>query len=470
MTIRAALQKLMPRRARAVANGPLTGSSIGIRNIVVARAGIAAVAAVSAVALLAPAVHAQTWVNITPGSGSAPVARAWSSAVFDSQNRRIVVFGGRAAGDFNDIWAFDLATHTWTDLTPSNGSAPAARRTPGSVYDVAAHRMVTWSGQAPGTFFNDAWSFDLTTNTWTPLAPVGGPPNIRYGVAAVYDPAAGELVTFAGFTNMGRFDDTWRLDPALQTWTDVTPVTSPLERCLHAACYDATGGRMIMYGGQNAGARDDIWAFDLSTDTWADLTPAVRPAGRFFAAVVCDDANRRVTVFGGTTNSGMTNELWGFDLWTEAWTQLFPSGTAPSAREGAAAVYDAAADRMVFFGGNDGGFLNEVWAVEGLSNTVTSAGGPPAPALTLEQNVPNPFNPSTVIAWTLHRSGPVALRVFGIRGELVRTLASGDAGAGDYSAVWDGRDDRGRRVASGIYFYRLETPDAVRSRSMVLLK
>jgi len=438
----------------------------GITGIVLALAGAAIV---FAVATVSPA-RAQTWTNITPGSGSAPAARAWASAVFDAQNRRMVIFGGRAASDFNDIWAFDLATHTWTDLTPSAGSAPAARRTPGSGYDAAAHRMVTWSGQSSGGFFNDAWSFDLTTNTWTLLSPTGGPPNIRYGVAATWDPAAGELVTFAGFTNMGRFDDTWRLDPALQTWTDVSPTTSPLERCLHAACYDAIGGRMIMYGGQNAGARDDIWAFDFATDSWADLTPVSRPAGRFFASVVYDDANRRVTVFGGTTNSGKTNEVWGFDLWTEAWTQIVPSGTAPSAREGAAAVYDAAADRMVFFGGNDGTSLNEVWAVENLSNTVTSAGRRTASALTLEQNVPNPFNPSTTIAWTLQRPGPVQLRVFDVRGAVVRTLVSGDAAAGEHRDTWDGRDDGGRRVASGVYFYRLETADAVRSRSMVLLK
>lgn len=414
--------------------------------------------------------YAQTWVNLTPGSGAAPAARAWSSAVFDAQNRRMIVFGGRAGSDFGDIWAFDLATHAWTDLTPSAGSAPAARRTPGSGYDASTHRMVTWSGQAPGVFFNDAWSFDLNSNTWTLLTPSGGPPNIRYGVAAAWDPSAAELVTFAGFTNMGRFDDTWRLDPALQTWTDVSPVTSPLERCLHAACYDATGGRMIMYGGQNAGALDDIWAFDFATNTWADLTPATRPPGRWFAAVVCDDANRRVTVFGGSTLAGLTGEVWVFDLWTEAWTQLFPSGTSPSQREGAAAVYDAAADRMVFFGGNDGTSLNEVWAIENLSQTATSAGGRATAALGLEQNVPNPFNPSTVISYQLHRTGPVALRVYGIRGEVVRTLVSGSAGAGEYSAVWDGRDDRGRRVSSGVYFYRLETPDAVRSRSMVLLK
>jgi hypothetical protein len=418
----------------------------------------------------APA-DAQNWVELTPAMGSAPVPRAWASAVFDAQNRRMVIFGGRnGATDYNDIWAFDLSGNSWTDLTPGSGSAPAARRTPGSVYDPAGHRMVTWSGQAPGVFFNDAWSFDLTNNAWTLLQPAGGPPNIRYGVAATFDPVAGELVTFAGFTNMGRFHDTWRLDPALETWTDVTPGTTPLERCLHAACYDAVGGRMIMYGGQNSGALDDIWAFDFATDTWTELTPATRPPGRYFASMVYDEANRRATVFGGHMDAGLTGEVWVFDLWTGAWTELFPAGTAPSQREGAAAVYDGIADRMVFFGGNDGGALNEVWAIENLSATATSARARALPALELHQNVPNPFNPSTTISWTQRRPGPVTLRVYGIRGQLVRTLVSRPATAGDHAAVWDGLDDRGRRVASGVYFYRLESADAVRTRSMVLLK
>lgn len=415
--------------------------------------------------------NAQTWVELTPMAGSAPAPRAWASAVFDAQNRRMVVFGGRSGGtDYNDVWAFDLSNHTWTDLTPSSGGAPAPRRTPGSIYDPLAHRMVTWSGQAPGVFFNDAWSFDLTTNAWTLLSPAGGPPNVRYGVAVAWDPAAGELVTFAGFTNMGRFHDTWRLDPAVESWTDVTPGTTPLERCLHAACHDAVGGRMIMYGGQNSGALDDIWAFDLTTDTWTDLTPVSRPPGRYFASMVYDEANRRATVFGGHTNAGLTGEVWVFDLWTGAWTQLLPTGTVPSQREGAAAVYDGAADRMVFFGGNDGAALNDVWAIADLSATATSARTATAPTLELRQNVPNPFNPSTAISWTLHRAGPVTLRVYGVRGDVVRTLVSAPAGPGDHTTEWDGRDDAGRRVASGVYFYRLESAGVVRTRSMVLLK
>jgi hypothetical protein len=416
---------------------------------------------------------AQNWVDITPASGPAPDGRAFASAVFDPVDRKMVIFGGQAGSTrLNDVWEFDLDVHTWTDITPGGGSAPAARRTPVSVYDPVGHRMITWSGQGIGNgFFNDVWEFDLTSNAWSEFAPTGGPPNIRYGAAGVFDPVAGNLVTFAGFTNQGRFDDVWRFGAAPATWTDVSPGTNPLERCLHSASYDSQGHRLIMYGGQNNGARDDIWAFDLTLETWTELTPASRPPGRWFAAHVYDAANNRATIFGGNTGSGVLNEVWVFTFTTNAWFELAPTGTAPSAREGAAAIYDGANDRMVVFGGGNGTDYNEVWSLENLSGTVTHAGdAAPTAGTVLEQNSPNPFNPSTTIRYELAAPGHATIRVYDVRGRVVRTLVDASRAAGPHSAVWDGRDDRGTRAASGVYFYRLESGRSVNVRKMVLIE
>jgi N-acetylneuraminic acid mutarotase len=413
----------------------------------------------------------QSWTNLTPPSGPAPAARRNASAILDPVDRRMVVFGGFGATYLNDIWAFDLDTESWADLTPSTGPAPAPRLTPASIYDPDHHRMITWSGQGQGVFFNDVWAFDLTTNTWSPFMPAGGPPNIRYGVGFAFDPVADDLVTFAGFTNMGRFDDVWRFNGEGDTWTDVSPGSGPLERCLHAACYDAQGHRMIMYGGQNAGPLDDIWALDLDTHAWTDLTPATRPAGRYFTGLVYDAANHRVTVFGGQTASAPTNEVWVFDLRTNHWTQLTPSGTAPSARWGSPAVYDGAADRMVVFGGSNGSVLNnELWSIGDLSDTPTATRDERVPAIALHPNHPNPFNPATTIAYELPASGRAVLRVFDAGGRLVRTLVDAVQPAGLQSTRWDGLNDDGAAVGSGVYFCRLDAAGVSRSRKMVLLK
>lgn len=89
----------------------------------------------------------------------------------------------------------------------------------------------------------------------------------------------------------------------------------------------------------------------------------------------------------------------------------------------------------------------------------------------LHQNVPNPVSgPSTVLRYGLPRSGPVELAIYGLRGERVRTLVSEFQAAGRRSVVWNRRDDSGRLVPSGIYFYRLEAGGDRATRKVVVLE
>ncbi len=76
----------------------------------------------------------------------------------------------------------------------------------------------------------------------------------------------------------------------------------------------------------------------------------------------------------------------------------------------------------------------------------------------LAQNMPNPFAPLTTIRFSLAEAGVAQLRVFDVNGKLVRTLYSASLPAGPHAAKWDGRDDHGRRVPGGVYFYRLDAP------------
>ncbi|MBK9472576.1 MAG: hypothetical protein IPO18_09870 [bacterium] len=91
-------------------------------------------------------------------------------------------------------------------------------------------------------------------------------------------------------------------------------------------------------------------------------------------------------------------------------------------------------------------------------------------ATTLHQNVPNPFNPQTTIAFDLARAGKVRLQVYGVDGRLVRVLANGDLPAGRHAFRWDGTDDDGQRMASGIYLTRLVTSEGSQTSRMTMLK
>ncbi|UCE17255.1 MAG: VCBS repeat-containing protein [Gemmatimonadota bacterium] len=88
----------------------------------------------------------------------------------------------------------------------------------------------------------------------------------------------------------------------------------------------------------------------------------------------------------------------------------------------------------------------------------------------LAQNYPNPFNPETTIRFALPRSGRVRLAVFNIKGELVKKLREGETSAGYHEITWNGTDNQGQKVSSGIYFYSMETDVFSKTKSMVLLK
>jgi hypothetical protein len=125
--------------------------------------------------------------------------------------------------------------------------------------------------------------------------------------------------------------------------------------------------------------------------------------------------------------------------------------------------------------GNDVLVLEQFAGLYSLRNdaTPTGAGDPTrAPHSALAQNVPNPFNPQTVIRYTISTRGHVQLKVYNASGHLVRVLVDGVRASRTtpYDAVWDGRDDAGTTVASGVYFYQLAAPGIVQTKKMVLLK
>ncbi len=88
----------------------------------------------------------------------------------------------------------------------------------------------------------------------------------------------------------------------------------------------------------------------------------------------------------------------------------------------------------------------------------------------LYQNYPNPFNPITVIEYSLPEAGQVKIEIYNLAGQKVRTLVDSYLEAGRYKIYWDGTDDSGMRVSSGIYIYRLVAGGSIVTRKMVLLK
>ena len=109
--------------------------------------------------------------------------------------------------------------------------------------------------------------------------------------------------------------------------------------------------------------------------------------------------------------------------------------------------------------------------VECGSGVKDETGGREKPSgFALFQNHPNPFNQTTKIEFTLAKSGFVSLSIYDLLGRRVRTLASEHLPSGYKSVLWDGRNDSGEDVASGIYFYQLRVRDFSETKTLVILK
>ena len=88
----------------------------------------------------------------------------------------------------------------------------------------------------------------------------------------------------------------------------------------------------------------------------------------------------------------------------------------------------------------------------------------------LKQNYPNPFNPGTLIYFEIPKAADINLCIYNTLGQKIKTLVNDHKTSGSYRILWDGTDDKGREVSSGIYFYRLTSSKFVKTLKMLKLK
>lgn len=278
------------------------------------------------------------------------------------------------------------------------GELPPARFGHTLVFDSRRQRLLLFGGQASG-FFNDTWAFDLQSSRWNRLAESSGAPSRRYGHSAIYDAARDRMIVSHGFTDSGRFDDTWALDLAANTWRDISPPSGrPLRRCLHHAVYDAERAQMLLYGGCASGfgpcPLGDLWSFDLTTQRWSEVTTQARPPAREHYGLGFDSVRGRMLLFGGSGNA-LLDDTWEFDPRERLWREATISGPRPSARSRHQGVFAEGRGVTFFFGGSTASAsTNELWmlgpafilpprpafSLDGISNAFSgAAGGPVAP-------------------------------------------------------------------------------------------
>jgi hypothetical protein len=295
----------------------------------------------------------------------------------------MVIFGGRrgypAATYYNDTWAFDFNTGTWSLLHDGTGTAPSERRIVDAAYDPLRHRMIVFGGKQGDwyTLVNDTWAFDLTTNMWERIHDgTGTAPSPRGWANVVYQPSEDRLLLFGGVVGEDvAVNDTWAFDMSTGTWAllDNGNGTAPADRGGSGHFFDCTTEQFFIYGGredEDINYFGDVWSFDPATFVWTLLDDGTGygPSSRKNITWGLTSPGEGLIIFGGHSEPPhvQLNDTWLLNLETLAWEQIHDgSGLAPLPRHAGGGFYDPERGCLVTFGGSDGmgGYFSDMWAL-----------------------------------------------------------------------------------------------------------
>ena len=262
------------------------------------------------------------------------------------------------------MWSYDLSDDSWAQLSPS-GSIPSARDRHSAVLVPSLGKFFIFGGvPAAGSAsrLNDLWFYDVADNSWTQLSPSGTAPEVRGNHIMELDTSSGKLLVHGGHSNTAPLGDFWSYDLAGNSWAQLSPPGSkPSARYFHGAAIDASSGKLFIHGG-GGGFQSDLWSYDLAANSWAQLSPSgSAPPGRH-NQVLALDTSGKLLLYGGIGSAGTLGDAWSYDLAGNSWAQLSPGGTAPAARSYHAGAVDASSGRLLIHGGYSGSStLDDLW-------------------------------------------------------------------------------------------------------------
>jgi len=291
-----------------------------------------------------------TWIYLTP-SGT-PYQSSWGAMAYDSESAKTILFGGTAnptttnGYETDETWAYDYVVNTWIKKNPAE--SPDNRTGFCMAYDSESD-VIIMHGGGVGWFnpnvedlhYNDTWAYDFNTDTWTNMNPTG----LDIGLAEAqmtYDSESDRIIMFGGYF-ISPYDgdpqeeyystETWAYDYNTNTWENITTTIHPDLRVDHALAYDSESDRVILTGGWNMTTygtskidprSDETWAFDYNTQTWENMNPTSQP-GRFQHKMAYDSESDLIIFFGGINDTERRtpyNEIHTYDYNSNNWTLI----------------------------------------------------------------------------------------------------------------------------------------------------
>jgi len=404
---------------------------------------------------------------------------------YDPFRARVLAVSGGAP----EVWTLQPAGAVWSILRnfgpgqPDPISYPRERVDHALAYDTLRDRAILFGGRCKsigvyqgnpnypgaacgvsGTTYNDVWSFDPATNSWTKPVIAGGPPSARREHALVYDPANQEFVLFGGVDASGNpvADTTWTLtcNATHSNCTWAAGGSGPSARYGHAMAWEPATGRVVLFGGHDGvSPLADVWAWNGSTNSWSGVSPSgTPPSARLRAALgQADVVTPGLLLFGGRDAGGPRNDAWlltGAGGGSPQWQSVIVTGYAPAPRENPEVVFLPGTNRQLVYSGFDASGL---LPGDLLFGTLLAKGDMDRSGTT-DLLLKGPLGPQPVV-WTM--DGVSRLAEANLTGSLAATEAV--AGVDDFNL--NGRNDLvvWNSATGGVNFWLMNSATGVAS-------
>lgn len=283
---------------------------------------------VASLLLLASQGSAQDWDQKIPFTDPSVSLDLDHMQVYDSTNGETILFGREKCGALpGEMWSWDGCQ--FSKRTPS--VLPVGRYQAAGTHDTWRGHTYMFGGTIQsGAETDELWRWDGTN--WTLVPTIGAKPRAVTGPEMAYDPVIDRIVMFGGLDVNGAHDPaTYLFNPANNTWSSSTPITSPVSRQGHAMVYSQALGGVVLFGGKainGAAARNDVHLYDSNTDTWRRLYQdqgggqgSTYPWGRENHGMAVDLDKGGILVMGGD-GSMIFDDVWEFN--GTAWTNITP--------------------------------------------------------------------------------------------------------------------------------------------------
>jgi hypothetical protein len=232
------------------------------------------------------------------------------------------------------------------------------------------------------------------------------------------------------------------------------------------------GNTAIVGGyGDNSGL-GAAWVYTRTGGVWSQQgsklvgTGAVGSAGQGLVSISSDG---NTAIVGGYFDNSNAGAAWVFTrsggVWSQQGSKLVGTGAVGSANQGFGVAISSDGNTAIVGGFSDNNQAGAAWVYARSSSSVGGLSGGTPSQFVLTQNYPNPFNPTTTIEFSLPKTGNVTLKVFDVLGREVATLVDENLPVGVHKAEWNAGG-----LASGMYFYRLQAGEFVRTKALMLLK